>query len=249
MFVLRRQSETRSLWALQKGPGHQLSSVAHPLGWGGSFGSPRSWESAGQLQCCQERLYQELECPAASGSLLWKLGRLRWPFPRPPEPGSRGAHPEGGGQHRHHRCALLLHAGWLRSHAPHLPLLDLHFPLFRRVGCARERLSASGRGPGEGELALSLSFPGTLLRSSVFGPTASLQRSRGVGRWDRGLPGLLGLAGAPPLPVGTAMPCTPPTQPEATAPRQARWAPERSVLTSPAFPGIGPSLWFFRVGT
>lgn len=50
--------------------------------------------------------------------------------------------PGAGGQHWHHRCALLLPAGWLGSLSPCLPPPDLNFHLFWKKGRTRERSPA-----------------------------------------------------------------------------------------------------------
>lgn len=115
------------------------------------------------------------------------------------------------------------------------------------AGGGEGRGGVTGQKAGPVTLLLSYTAQELRLWSQSLPPVTSVGGWVQPGRWDRGLPGLLGPAGTLPLTASTAMPSSP-TQPEGTAPRQARWALEWSVLTSPAFPGIGPSLWFFRIG-
>ena len=116
--------------------------------------------------------------PQRGGSdrLFRKPSSLRWPFSRPPELGSRRAHPGGAVGAA---LALLLcpaPASWAGS--PHaLPPSSRPVHLFRKAGLAEERAAEKGQPgcsqtwaggrPGGGRAP---SFLVTLLGSSFFGP-------------------------------------------------------------------------------
>lgn len=166
--------------------------------------------------------------------------------------------PGAWGQHWHQHGALLLPAGWLGSLSPppsSRPELSLVPEKGTHQGEITGMLSSqpvAGAG-GQGPESWPCHSPSELHCSGA-APLEPEPPSSDLGRWGVGVQPGRWQASWPlgpcrdPAPRSEHCHAQPPTQPEATAPRQAHWALEWSVLTSPAFPGIRPSLWVFRIG-